>query len=192
MRGARRTLIACVLVAIVAALPVFADERVDITATDGVQLIGHLAGRHGPGVVLVPGPDGDVPTLEGPATIIAARGFRVLRFDLRGRGDSDGPADSTAIERDVEGAFRYMIGRKIRPTYLVSAASSASAAVLVATRVSAAAVVIVGSPLALPSPSAPMHIETMPGELTGTLVPEVLALKLHELAPPPAEAAGVR
>ena len=28
-----------------------ADERVQITATDGVQLVGHLDGREGPGIV---------------------------------------------------------------------------------------------------------------------------------------------
>ncbi len=183
----RRTRLAGLLVAVVAALPAFADERVDITATDGVQLIGHLAGTHGPGVVLVPGPDGDGRTLEGPATIVAARGFRVLRFDLRGHGDSDGPADPAAIERDAEGAFRYMIGRKIRPTYLVSAATSAAAAAAVAARVSADAIVIVGSPVAMPSLPAPVRIVTMPGELSGTLVPGVLALELHKLAQPPAE-----
>ncbi|MEO6029197.1 MAG: alpha/beta fold hydrolase [Candidatus Binatia bacterium] len=192
MRGRRRTLLACVLAAVVAPLPAFADERVDITATDGVQLIGHLSGTHGPGVVLVPGSDGEARTLEGPASTLAARGFRVLRFDLRGRGDSDGPADSTAIERDVEGAFRYMIGRKIRPTYLVSAASSAAAAMLVATRVSAAAVVLVGTPPALPSPSAGVRIETISGELTGTGVPDVLARLLQRREQPPGDDAENR
>ncbi len=192
MRGRRRTLLACVVVAVVAAHRAFADERVDITATDGVQLIGHLTGTQGPGVVLVLGPGGDVRTLEAPATIIAARGFRVLRFGLRGSGDSEGLANSTAVERDVEGAFRYMIGRKIRPTYLVTAASSAAAAVLVAARVSAAAVVIVGSPPAMLSSSAQMRIATIPGELTGAGVPEALALELHTLTQIPAEHAEIR
>src|SRR6185295_6778613 len=58
-----------------------ADERVDITATDGVQLIGELAGATGPGVVLVSAEHATRDTWKVAAQAIAARGFRTLRFD---------------------------------------------------------------------------------------------------------------
>ncbi len=192
MRARRRAWLACLLLSALVALPAGADERVDITATDGVQLIGQLAGTHGPGVIFVPGPEQDIDSWAGPAALVAARGFRVLRFDLRGHGESDGPADPTAVEHDVEGAFRYVIGRKIRPVYLVGTETSAAAAVAVAARVPAAAVVVVGRPPTLASPSAPVRVETMPGEISGSVVPEVLALRLLKLEQSPAPAVELR
>ena len=122
------------------------DERVDITATDGVQLIGDLAGTTGPGVVLAPLEHTTRETWEATARAIAARGFRTLRFDLRGHGASSGSVDLAAADRDVEGAFRYLLGRKIRPVFLVGAGVSGTAALVVATRVPVAGVVTVSSP----------------------------------------------
>jgi pimeloyl-ACP methyl ester carboxylesterase len=81
-----------------------ADERVDITATDGVQLIGQLAGTSGPGVVLVPGPEPDTRAWEAAASAIAAAGFRVLLHDRRNTGASgiviDGDEGEEAIWAD--------------------------------------------------------------------------------------------
>jgi pimeloyl-ACP methyl ester carboxylesterase len=123
-----------------------ADERVDITATDGVQLIGDLAGTSGPGVVLAPLEHTTRDTWEAAARAIAARGFRTLRFDLRGHGESSGSADLAASDRDLEGAFRYLLGRKIRPVFLVGAGITGTAALVTATRVPAAGVVTIAAP----------------------------------------------
>ena len=124
------------------------DERVDITAMDGVQLIGELAGTSGPGVVLAHGENGDRRTWEGVSRTLASRGFRVLRFDLRGHGDSAGERDFTASDRDVEGAYRYLLGRKIRPVFLVGAGVGGTAALVVATRVPVEGVVTISAPVA--------------------------------------------
>jgi pimeloyl-ACP methyl ester carboxylesterase len=134
------------LLVVAVASAAIADERVDITATDGVQLIGDLAGTTGPGVVLAPLEHTTREAWEGTARAIAARGFRTLRFDLRGHGASSGSVDLAAADRDVEGAFRYLLGRKIRPVFLVGAGISGTAALVVATRVPAAGVVTVSSP----------------------------------------------
>jgi len=123
-----------------------ADERVDITATDGVQLVGELAGSSGPGVVLVPAERATRDTWQAAAQALAARGFRVLRFDLRGRGESSGGVDLAAAARDVEGAFRYLLARKIRPVFLVGAGIGGTAALVAAQRVPAAGVVVASAP----------------------------------------------
>ncbi len=123
-----------------------ADERVDITATDGVQLVGDLAGSSGPGVVLVPAERATRDTWQAAAQALAARGFRVLRFDLRGRGESSGAVDLAAADRDVEGALRYLLARKIRPVFLVGAGLGGTAALVAAQRVPVAGVVVASAP----------------------------------------------
>lgn len=122
-----------------------ADERVDVTAMDGVQLIADLAGTRGPGVVLVHAAGEDRASWRTTAEAIAGRGFRVLRVDLRGHGESGGARDLTLADRDVEGAYRYLLGRKIRPVFLVGKGGAASAVIAVAKRVPTAGVVLVGS-----------------------------------------------
>jgi alpha-beta hydrolase superfamily lysophospholipase len=162
---------------LVIAVPAAADERVDITATDGVQLIGHLSGASGPGVVLVRDPARESRDVTGTAQSLAKRGFRVLRFDLRGHGESEGAADPATVDRDAEGAFRYLVGRKIRPVYLVGEGASGAPAVAVATRVAAPRVVVVGASSAPPSPAG-VRVETLPGDLTSDRVMEVVATRL--------------
>ena len=146
MSGARRTLVAGVAVAIAIVGAAVADERVDITATDGVQLIGELAGASGPGVVLIPAEHTTRDAWKATAQALAARGFRILRFDLRGTGESSGAVDLAAADRDVEGAFRYLLARKIRPVFLVGAGVGGTAALVAAGRVPAAGVVIASAP----------------------------------------------
>ena len=123
-----------------------ADERVDLTAVDEVQLVGELGGVSGPGVVLASDATGDRRQWEGVARRLVDRGFRTLRFDYRGRGDSDGAADPGAVARDLEGAYRYMLGRKIRTVFLVGAGAGGTAALVLATRVPVAGVAAVAAP----------------------------------------------
>ncbi len=140
--GALRTLVVAGLLA--AASASHAGERVDVTAMDGVQLIAELDGTTGPGVVLVPDADHDRRAEAATADALVARGFRVLRVDLRGRGESSGSADVAVADRDVEGAFRYLLGRKIRPVFLIGQGATAPAVLAVAARVPTAGLVIVG------------------------------------------------
>jgi len=117
-----------------------AAERVDVTAMDGVQLIAGLSGTSGGGIVLAAETDAD--HWKAAAAAIAAHGFRVLRVDLRGQGDSAGSADLAAADRDIEGAYRYLLGRKIRPVLLLGTEATAGAMRAVAARVPTAGVIV--------------------------------------------------
>lgn len=139
-----------VAAALTRSTPVAAGERVDITAMDGVQLIGDLEGTSGPGLVLVDGPIADTRSTT-TARAIAAAGFRVLRFDVRGQGASSGTPDLGAADRDFEGAYRSLLARKIRPVYLAGSGVGASAALVVAGRVPVAGVAVIGE-----LPTAPL------------------------------------
>ena len=133
---------------LVAALhPARADERVDITATDGVQLIGHLAGSEGPGIIFGHMYPADQRSWTPFAQEMAQAGFRTLTFDFRGYGESGGEKNVAAIDRDMEGAYRYLIGRKIRPVYLVGASMGGTAALIVAARVPVVGVATLSAPL---------------------------------------------
>ena len=173
------TPLAAVGALLVAAALAGADERVDITATDGVQLIGHLSGTSGPGVVIVRDPTHESRDVAAAAEALAKSGVRVLRFDLRGRGESEGTPDAGTIDRDAEGAFRYLVGRKIRPIVLVGEGVSGPPVVAVGARVGAARVVAVSAPQALPSANG-MRVETLPGDLASDVTWKKLAKTLRE------------
>ncbi len=167
--------------------PVGAGERVDITAMDGVQLIGDLEGTTGPGLVLVDGPVADARS-TATARAIAAAGFRVLRFDFRGQGASAGTADLGAADRDLEGAYRYVLARKIRPVYLAGTGVGASAAVLVASRVPVAGVVLIGEVPTTPLDPRPgratlrVPVLTLPARTDHADVAPALVQWLHDPA----------
>src|SRR5688572_8711664 len=143
----RRAIVAVAIVAIVLAVAeryACADERVDVTAMDGTPLIGELGGTSGPGIVLVHGARTDRRQWAAVAAALVERGFRPLRIDLRGHGESSGAIDLAAADRDVEGAYRYLLGRKIRPVFLVGDGVGGSAALVVASRVPVAGVAVLG------------------------------------------------
>jgi pimeloyl-ACP methyl ester carboxylesterase len=141
-----RRLLGLVAVAVTLATPIRAEERVDVTATDGTQLIATLEGTSGPGVVMVHGEGEDRRRFAALAAELAARGYRTLRVDLRGSGDSQGAVDLRAADRDVEGAYRYVLGRKIRPVFLVGEGIGARAALVVAGRLPVAGVAVLAPP----------------------------------------------
>lgn len=124
------------------------DERVQITATDGVQLIGHLYGTAGPGVVLGHMYPADQHSWTAFAEELGSSGYRALTFDFRGYGESGGSKDIAAIDRDMEGAYRYLVGRKIQPIVLAGASMGGTAALIVASRVPVACVVTLSAPFA--------------------------------------------
>jgi len=140
--------VACVL-AVTAATAWAADgERVQITATDGVQLTGTLYGTRGPGVVLGHMYPADQRSWSGFAAELSGAGYRVLTFDFRGYGESGGSKDIGAIDRDMDGAYRYLVGRKIQPIVLGGASMGGTAALIVAARVRVAGVVTLSAPVA--------------------------------------------
>jgi pimeloyl-ACP methyl ester carboxylesterase len=138
-----------VVLLLVASLAVAADdgERVQITATDGVQLSGRLYGMRGPGIVLGHMYPADQSSWTATGRELAAAGYRCLTFDFRGYGESGGTKDNAAIDRDMEGAYRYLVGRKIQPIFLVGASMGGTAALIVASRVPVAGVITLSAPV---------------------------------------------
>jgi pimeloyl-ACP methyl ester carboxylesterase len=63
---------------------------------------------------------------------LSRRGFRVLAFDLRGHGRSDGPTNALRASADVSGALRFARSRGAHGLYVVGAGSGASAALVAA------------------------------------------------------------
>ena len=127
--------------------PVPAGERVQFTATDGVQLIGHLEGTGGPGIAFGHMYPADQRSWRAFADEMAAAGFRTLTFDFRGYGESEGEKDIAKIDRDMEGAYRALVGRKISPIFLVGASMGGTAALVVAARVPVAGVATLSAPV---------------------------------------------
>ena len=149
-RRAYRVGAICAAVLLIASHAVPADdsgERVEITATDGVQLRGHLYGTRGPGVVLGHMYPADQTSWTATARELAAAGYRCLTFDFRGYGESGGTKEVAAIDRDMEGAYRYLVGRKIQPIVLAGASMGGTAALIVASRVPVAGVITLSSPV---------------------------------------------
>ncbi len=135
-----------------------AAERVDVTAMDGTQLIGELAGATGPGVVVAHAGGDAGARWQDLAARVAAQGFRVLRCDPRGHGASSGTPDARAASQDLEGAYRYLLGRKIRPVFLVASEAVAAAALDVAARVPVAGVVVIGAAPQRATVKVPMRV----------------------------------
>ncbi len=148
-RGSMRFIAAVALLfAAATGQPARADERVDITATDGVQLVGHLEGTEGPGIIFAHMYPADQRSWTSFANETAAAGFRTLTFDFRGYGESGGEKNVAAIDRDLEGAYRFLVGRKIRSIYLVGASMGGTASLIVASHVPVAGVATLSAPVA--------------------------------------------
>ena len=154
------------------------DDRVRFTATDGVQLVGHLEGTRGAGIVFAHGARYDQRSWHDFAHATAAAGYRTLTFDFRGYGESEGTKDVGAIDRDLEGAYRCLVGRKIQPVILVGASMGGIAALLVAARVPVAGVATLSTPITLDALDA------------DSILPEVRAPKLFIAAEGDAGAAA--
>src|SRR5438132_147816 len=68
---------------------------------------------------------------------------------IRGYGEAEGERDIATIDRDLEGAYRYLVGRKIRPIFLVGASMGGTAVLMVGGRVPVAGIATLSAPLAL-------------------------------------------
>lgn len=88
---------------------------------DGFQLAGEEFGQGPKGVVLVHGEDGDRRSWSGFARELAAKGFHVLTFDLRGYGSSQGERAAARSDRDVVAAVEHLATRGASRPVLVGA-----------------------------------------------------------------------
>jgi hypothetical protein len=95
----------------IGAAPTAAYERVEFSATDGLDLRGwYLPSRNGAAVLLVHGGGGDRTGAAAHAQLLTRHGYGVLLYDARGRGESEGSPNSYGWgwEKDAAGALDYL------------------------------------------------------------------------------------
>ena len=122
-------------------------QPVEFKATDGVPLRGYLFGTGPTGVILAHMYPADQKSWFALAQKLAERGYLAMTFDFRGYGESGGKKVIAEIDRDLEGAYRFL-RPKAEKIFLVGASMGGSAAIRVASRNSTAGVVSLSAPLA--------------------------------------------
>ena len=122
-------------------------QPVSFKATDGVTLHGTLFGEGATGVILAHMYPADQKSWFAFGRKLAERGYLALAFDCRGYGDSGGQKVVAEIDRDLEGAYRFL-RPKAEKIFLVGASMGGTAAILVAARNQVAGVVSLSAPVA--------------------------------------------
>ena len=150
---ARRVLALAVLVAvslctgIPTACRAGEPQPVAFEATDGTPLRGHLFGMGPTGVILAHMYPADQKSWFPLARKLAKKGYLALTFDFRGYGESGGEKVISQIDRDLEGAYRFL-RPKVKKVFLVGASMGGTAAIRVAARNPTAGVVTLSAPMA--------------------------------------------
>jgi pimeloyl-ACP methyl ester carboxylesterase len=128
-------------------------QAIEVLAKDGVTLRGELRGRGSDVVVLVHGRGRDLDSWWVLASTLAGDGLRVVSYDLRGHGGSEGEPDAARDERDLEEVVRVARASGADRLFLGAEGSSVRAALAVAERVDATALFALeplGDPESLP------------------------------------------
>ncbi|HEX2026044.1 MAG TPA: alpha/beta fold hydrolase [Actinomycetota bacterium] len=128
------------------AAPAVESRTIRFPAEDGAQLVGDLRGVGPAGVVLAHMYPEDRASWEGFAEVLAGEGFRVLSFDFRGFGDSDGPRDIPEAWADVLAAAEELRRRGARRVVVVGASMGGTAALVAASRSDLDGVVTLSAP----------------------------------------------
>jgi pimeloyl-ACP methyl ester carboxylesterase len=122
-------------------------KAVEFKSTDGVPLKGFLFGAGPVGVILTHMLPADQTSWTPLAQGLAEKGYRVLTFDCRGFGESAGERVVSEIDRDLEGAYRFL-RPDVERIFLVGAGTGATASWLVASRLPVTGVVSLSGPVA--------------------------------------------
>ena len=122
-------------------------QAVAFEATDGTPLRGHLFGKGTAGVILAHMYPADQTSWFPLARKLAAEGYLALTFDFRGYGESGGEKVISEIDRDLEGAYRFL-RPKVKKVFLVGASMGGTAAIRVAADNPTAGVVSLSAPVA--------------------------------------------
>jgi len=122
-------------------------QPVDFKATDEVPLRGYLFGKGSTGVILAHMYPADQKSWFPLAQKLAERGYLAMTFDFRGYGESGGEKVIAEIDRDLEGAYRFLQS-KVKRIFLVGASMGGTAAIRVASRNPTAGVVSLSAPIA--------------------------------------------
>jgi pimeloyl-ACP methyl ester carboxylesterase len=122
-------------------------QSVEFKATDGVTLRGRLFGNGSTGVILAHMYPADQKSWFPMARKLAEKGYLAMTFDFRGYGDSGGAKVISEIDRDLEGAYRFLQPR-VKKVFLAGASMGGTAAIRVAAGNPAAGVVSLSAPTA--------------------------------------------
>ena len=122
-------------------------QPVAFEAEDGIQLRGYLFGKGSTGVLLAHMYPADQKSWFPFARKLAGEGYLVLTFDFRGYGESGGDKVISEIDRDLEGAYRFL-QPKVKKVFLVGASMGGMAAIRVAAKEPVAGVVSLSAPVA--------------------------------------------
>lgn len=120
-------------------------QPVAFEATDGTPLRGHLFGEGPAGVILAHMYPADQKSWFPLARKLAKEGYLALTFDFRGYGESGGEKVISEIDRDLEGAYRFL-RPKVKKVFLVGASMGGTAAIRVAAENPTAGVVSLSAP----------------------------------------------
>ena len=120
--------------------------KVSFDTVDGVQLSGHLFGSGDVGVVLSHMRPADQESWWPFARVLRDRGFQTLAYDFRGYRDSQGELDIDNIDKDVEAALSFLMGRGASKVFLIGASMGGTASLKVASRTEVAGVVTLSAP----------------------------------------------
>lgn len=102
---------------------------VSFHTADGVTLHGTLYGEGETGVILAPMYIGGQRGWASFAEVLAAQGYRVLAYDNRGSGLSEGERNPSTAADDLAAAVLFMREHQFTPAVLIGAGIGGSAAV---------------------------------------------------------------
>lgn len=126
----------------------FESEAVEFSTPDGVLLAGTLfsSGSDGSGAIVLAHMRGaDRSTWEPFAEVAAGNGFRVLTFDFRGYGDSDGERD-TLLDVDLTAAVEHLERDGAESVVVMGASMGGTAAINVASKLDLAGAASLSAP----------------------------------------------
>lgn len=129
--------------------------EVSFSAADGSPLQGTVYGQGTTAVVLAPMYTAGQESWTQFAQDLAAQGYRVMTFDYRGYGASEGSRDPATAADDLTGAVAYLRGHEFAPVVLIGAGLGGSAAIRVASQDNTiAGAALISAPRTYPPESA--------------------------------------
>lgn len=123
-----------------------AEIPVQLKATDGQTLGGHLYGSGEVGVILAHQYNGDQTGWTDFAMVLAAHGYQALTFDFRGFPESGLIIHVPDSELDLKAAYDFMRPR-VQSLFIAGASMGSDAAILLAADYPVAGLILLSTPV---------------------------------------------